>query len=228
MGRFDGKVVLVTGGNRNTGLDIVEKFVREGAKVFMCGSSAESTAKGAEALKARGIDGVVSQPCDVSDAAQVAALFDTIESIRIEASSGLSDDEIKRMKAEAEANANADKAAKERIDKINQADSMIFQTEKQLKELGDKIPADKKAPIESALNNLKEAHKSQDVAAIDKAMEALNNAFHAASEDMYKNAGAGAGQQQANPNMGGQQQQSSGSSSNNSDEVTDVDFEEVK
>jgi molecular chaperone DnaK len=132
------------------------------------------------------------------------------------------------MKAEAEANANADKAAKERIDKINQADSMIFQTEKQLKELGDKIPADKKAPIESALNNLKEAHKSQDVAAIDKAMEALNNAFHAASEDMYKNAGAGAGQQQANPNMGGQQQQSSGSSSNNSDEVTDVDFEEVK
>ena len=151
------------------------------------------------------------------------------QSIRIEASSGLSDDEIKRMKAEAEANANADKAAKERIDKINQADSMIFQTEKQLKELGDKIPADKKAPIESALNNLKEAHKNQDVAAIDKAMEALNNAFHAASEDMYKNAGAGAGQQQANPNMGGQQQQqSSGSSSNNSDEVTDVDFEEVK
>ena len=139
----------------------------------------------------------------------------------------MSDDEIKRMKAEAEANANADKAAKERIDKINQADSMIFQTEKQLKELGDKIPADKKAPIESALNNLKEAHKNQDVAAIDKAMEALNNAFHAASEDMYKNAGAGAGQQQANPNMGGQQQ-SSGSSSNNSDEVTDVDFEEVK
>ena len=152
------------------------------------------------------------------------------QSIRIEASSGLSDDEIKRMKAEAEANANADKAAKERIDKINQADSMIFQTEKQLKELGDKIPADKKAPIETALNNLKEAHKSQDVAAIDKAMEALNNAFHAASEDMYKNAGAGAGagQQQANPNMGGQQQQSSGSSSNNNDEVTDVDFEEVK
>ena len=79
MGRFDGKVVLVTGGNRNTGLDIVEKFVREGAKVFMCGSSAESTAKGVEALKARGVDGVVSQSCDISDAAQVAALFDTIE-----------------------------------------------------------------------------------------------------------------------------------------------------
>ena len=166
------------------------------------------------------LDGIPAAPRGVP---QIEVTFD------IDAS-GLSDDEIKRMKAEAEANANADKAAKERIDKINQADSMIFQTEKQLKELGDKIPADKKAPIETALNNLKEAHKSQDVAAIDKAMEALNNAFHAASEDMYKNAGAGAGagQQQANPNMGGQQQQSGSSSSNNNDEVTDVDFEEVK
>jgi len=79
MGRFDGKVVLVTGGNRNTGLDIVEKFAREGAKVFMCGSSEASTAKGAEELKARGLDGIVSQPCDISDASQVKALFDTIE-----------------------------------------------------------------------------------------------------------------------------------------------------
>ena len=79
MGRFDGKVVLVTGGNRNTGLDIVEKFVREGAKVFMCGSSASSTASGAEALKARGVNGVTSMPCDISDATQVKALFDTIE-----------------------------------------------------------------------------------------------------------------------------------------------------
>ena len=79
MGKFDGKVVLVTGGNRNTGLDIVEKFAREGAKVFMCGSSEASTAKGAEALKARGVDGVVSQPCDISDAVQVKALFDTVE-----------------------------------------------------------------------------------------------------------------------------------------------------
>ena len=78
-GRFDGKVVLVTGGNRNTGLDLVEKFAREGAKVFMCGSSEASTAKGAEALKARGLDGIVSQPCDISDASQVKALFDTIE-----------------------------------------------------------------------------------------------------------------------------------------------------
>jgi NAD(P)-dependent dehydrogenase (short-subunit alcohol dehydrogenase family) len=80
MGRFDGKVVLVTGGNRNTGLDIVEKFVREGAKVFMCGSSTSSTASGAKALKARGVDGVTAVPCDISDAAQVKALFDTIES----------------------------------------------------------------------------------------------------------------------------------------------------
>ena len=79
MGRFDGKVVLVTGGNRNTGLDIVEKFVREGAKVFMCGSSTSSTASGAKALKARGVDGVTAVPCDISDAAQVEALFDTIE-----------------------------------------------------------------------------------------------------------------------------------------------------
>ena len=79
MGRFDGKVVLVTGGNRNTGLDLVEKFAREGAKVLMCGSSEASTAKGAEALKARGLDGIVSQPCDISDASQVKALFDTIE-----------------------------------------------------------------------------------------------------------------------------------------------------
>ena len=79
MGRFDGKVVLVTGGNRNTGLDIVEKFVREGAKVFMCGSSDESTARGAEMLKSRGVEGVVSQTCDISDIAQVTALFDTVE-----------------------------------------------------------------------------------------------------------------------------------------------------
>ena len=97
------------------------------------------------------------------------------QSIRIEASSGLSDEEIKRMKAEAEANAEADKKEKERIDKINQADSMIFQTEKQLKELGDKFPADKKATIEGALGKLKDAHKAQDIAAIDTAMAELNN-----------------------------------------------------
>ena len=107
------------------------------------------------------------------------------QSIRIEASSGLSDEEIKRMKAEAEANAEADKKEKERIDKINQADSMIFQTEKQLKELGDKFPADKKATIEGALGKLKDAHKAQDIAAIDTAMAELNNALQAAAQDLY-------------------------------------------
>jgi molecular chaperone DnaK len=144
------------------------------------------------------------------------------QSIRIEASSGLSDDEIKRMKAEAEANAEADKKEKERIDKLNQADGMIFQTEKQLKEIGDKIPADKKAPIEDALTKLKDAHKAQDLDAIDKAMEALNTAFHAASQDMY-NATQGAGQPGAE-----QQGPQAGSSDSQGDNVTDVDFEEVK
>lgn len=146
------------------------------------------------------------------------------QKIRIEASSGLSDDEIKRMKAEAEANADADKKEKERIDKINQADSMIFQTEKNLKEYGDKLPADKKATIESALNKLKDAHKAQDVAAIDAAMNEVNNAFQAASQDMY-NAQAQAQQAQQNA---GQQQANNGGAKNGGDEVTDVDFEEVK
>lgn len=148
------------------------------------------------------------------------------QKIRIEASSGLSDEEIKRMKAEAEANAEADKREKERIDKINQADSMIFQTEKQLKEFGDKIPADKKVPIEAALGKLKEAHKAQDVAAIDAAMNELNNAFQAASQEMYnaQNAAQNAGGAQ---DFGGQQAQG-GSSNKGGDNVTDVDFEEVK
>ncbi|MBR7034358.1 MAG: molecular chaperone DnaK, partial [Bacteroidales bacterium] len=110
------------------------------------------------------------------------------QSIRIEASSGLSDDEIKRMREEAKANEAADKAEKERIDKLNQADSMIFQTEKQLKELGDKLPADKKSQIEAALAKLKDAHSKQDVAACDAAMNELNTVFQAASQDMY-NAG---------------------------------------
>jgi molecular chaperone DnaK len=134
----------------------------------------------------------------------------------------LSEDEIKRMKAEAEANAEADRQSRERVDKLNQADSMIFQTEKQLKELGDKIPADKKAPIESALAKLKDAHKSQDIAAIDAAMEAMNQAFHAASEEMYKNAGA-----QGGPSAGAQQP-GSGNASSGSQDAEDVDFEEVK
>lgn len=153
------------------------------------------------------------------------------QSIRIEASSGLSEDEIKRMKQEAEANAEADKQAKEKADKLNQADSLIFQTEKQLKEYGDKIPADKKKPIEDALAKLKEAHKSQDVAAIDTAMNELNTVFSAASQEMY-NAAQAQGGQQAGP-QGGQQQQSQQGGSDKSGskddgEVTDVDFEEVK
>ena len=144
--------------------------------------------------------------------------------IRIEASSGLSDEEIKRMKDEAEANAESDKKEKERIDKLNQADSMIFQTEKQLKDLGDKLPADKKAPIEEALAKLKEAHKAQDIAAIDAATEELNTVFQAASQDMYNAQDAGA--QGAGPQDAGQQGPSQGGSSD--DDVTDVDFEEVK
>ncbi len=143
------------------------------------------------------------------------------QSIRIEASSGLSDDEIKRMREEAKANEAADKAEKERIDKLNQADSMIFQTEKQLKELGDKLPADKKSQIEGALAKLKEAHSKQDVAGCEAAMNELNTVFQAASQDMY-NAQAQQGPQ-GNPNAGQQ-----GGSSKGDDEVTDVDFEEVK
>ena len=150
-----------------------------------------------------------------------------VQSIRIEASSGLSDEEVKRMKDEAAANAEADKKEKERIDKLNQADSMIFQTEKQLKDLGDKIPADKKAPIEAALNKLKEAHKAQDVAGVDAAMAELNSVFQAASQEIY-NAQNAQGGAQGGANFG-QQQQSSGNAGGNKDGgVTDVDFEEVK
>ncbi len=151
------------------------------------------------------------------------------QSIRIEASSGLSDAEIKRMKDEAAANAESDKQEKEKIDKLNQADSMIFQTEKQLKDLGDKLPADKKAMIESGLSKLKDAHKAQDIAGIDAAMTEINNAFQAASQDIYnaqqQTGGAGGAQdfgQQQNPNDGGNQ------GGSNDGGVTDVDFEEVK
>ena len=146
------------------------------------------------------------------------------QSIRIEASSGLSDEEIKRMKAEAEANAEADKKEKERIDKINQADSMIFQTEKQLKDLGDKFPADKKAAIETALNKLKEAHKAQDIAAIDSAMAELNNALQSAAQDLYN----AQGQQQAGAQNAGNAQAGGNASNKGDGGVTDVDFEEVK
>jgi len=108
------------------------------------------------------------------------------QNIRIEASSGLTEEEIKRMRDEAKANEEADQKERDRADKINEADGMIFQTEKQLKEYGDKLPEDKKAPITEALENLKNAHKAQDLPAIDTALEALNKAWHAASEEMYK------------------------------------------
>ena len=154
------------------------------------------------------------------------------QKIRIEASSGLSDAEIQRMKAEAEANAEADKKERERIDKINQADSVIFQTEKQLKDLGDKIPADKKSELEGALEKLKEAHKAQDIPAIDTAMDNLNKIAQAMSEQMYAQSGAqGAGDPTGGAGFtGGNPGGSAGnsSSSNNGDGVTDADFEEVK
>ncbi len=149
------------------------------------------------------------------------------QKIRIEASSGLSEAEIQKMKDEAKANAEADKKIRERVDKLNAADALIFQTEKQLKEFGDKLPAEKKAAIEKALNELKAAHKAENLAEIEKVTAELNKAWEAASQEMYQatqqagaqggpQGNAGGGQQQANPNSGGD------------DEVTDVDFEEVK
>ena len=144
------------------------------------------------------------------------------QAIRIEASSGLSQDEINRMKAEAEQNAENDKKERERVDKLNQADSMIFQTENQLQELGDKLPAEHKPAIEQALQQLKDAHKSGDIAAIDTAIAALNNAWQTASQQMYQQGGA-AGQPGGDQFNGGQQTQT-----NPNDEVQDADFEEVK
>ena len=147
------------------------------------------------------------------------------QSIRIEASSGLSKEEIDRMKAEAEANAEADKKERERIDKMNQADSMIFQTENQLKELGDKLSADGKSSIEAALKKLKDAHAAGDLAGIDAATAELNNAWQTASQNMYQGAqgqpGAGAGFQ------GGAQNNSQQGTNNGTDDVQDADFEEV-
>ncbi len=145
------------------------------------------------------------------------------QSIRIEASSGLTDAEIQRMKDEAAANAAADAKEKERVDKINQADSVIFQTEKQLKELGDKLPADKKANVEAALGKLKDAHKAQDVAAIDAAINELQTTFQNAAQDLYnaqQQAGGQPGAQQQGPNPNPGQQQGG-------DNVTDVPYEEV-
>ena len=146
------------------------------------------------------------------------------QAIRIEASSGLSQDEINRMKAEAEQNAENDKKERERVDKLNQADSMIFQTENQLKELGDKIPADHKPAIEQALQQLKDAHKAADINAIDTAIAALNNAWQTASASMYQQSGA-AGQPGGDQFNGGQQQAQQGPKP---EDIQDADFEEVK
>lgn len=139
------------------------------------------------------------------------------QKIRIEASSGLSKDEIEKMKREAEANAESDRKQKEKVEKLNQADALIFQTEKQLKEFGDKIPADKKTEIEAAIAELKNAHQSQDIKAVDAAMNKLNSIFQAATADMYKNAGG-----ESTTTENGNTQNTSNS------EVTDVDYEEVK
>jgi len=145
------------------------------------------------------------------------------QKIRIEAGSGLTKEEIEKMKAEAAANADKDKEEKEKVEKINQADSLIFQTEKQLKEYGDKIPADKKAPIEAALDKLRQAHKTGDVGHIDPAVTELNNAWTAASEELYKaTQGAGGPQPGAGPDAGPQGNAGPG------ENVTDAEFEEVK
>ncbi len=145
------------------------------------------------------------------------------QKIRIEAGSGLSKEEIEKMKNEAKANETSDKAEREKVDKINQADSLIFQTEKQLKEYGEKIPAEKKAPIEAALTKLKEAHKTQDVTQIDAASAEMNAAWATASEDMYKDTQAG-GEQSGAEQANGAQPQGADASEN----VTDAEFEEVK
>jgi molecular chaperone DnaK len=146
------------------------------------------------------------------------------QSIRIEASTGLTDDEIEKMKREAQENEAADKEAREKVDKMNAADSLIFQSEKQLKEFGDKLPADKKEPIEKALEKLKEAHKSQDLDAIEKASEELNALWQAASEDLYK-ASQAQGADPATEPAGDEKAKNDGK---DDQEVTDVDFEEVK
>ena len=143
------------------------------------------------------------------------------QSIRIEASSGLSKDEIQRMKDEAQANAAADAQRKEEADKVNQADSIIFQTEQQLQDLGDKLPADKKSLIETALNKLKDAHKNRDITAIDAAIKELQDVFGQVQQDIL-NAQQQAGAQNPGAGNGGQ------NSNNGGNNVTDVDYEEVK
>ena len=145
------------------------------------------------------------------------------QTIRIEASTGLSKEEVERMKAEAAANSETDKLAREKVEKLNEADNLIFQTEKQIKEFGDKLPADKKPELESALNALKEAHKSQDVPSIDAAITSLNAIWQAATQEMYQGGQAGDSNAGQEPNAGGQ----SGNSTNNNGDVTDVEYEEV-
>lgn len=145
------------------------------------------------------------------------------QSIRIEASTGLSKEEVERMKAEAAANSETDKLAREKVEKLNEADNLIFQTEKQIKEFGDKLPADKKPELESALNTLKDAHKSQDLPSIDAAMTSLNAIWQAATQEMYQGGQAGDPNAGQDPNAGGQ----SGNTSNNNGDVTDVEYEEV-
>jgi molecular chaperone DnaK len=147
------------------------------------------------------------------------------QQIRIEASSGLSEADIRRMREEAQANADVDKKLKEEVDKLNQADTLVFQTEKQLKEFGDKLPADKKAPIEKALEDLRTAHKNRDFSSIDAAIANLNTLWQAASEEMYKSTAQGGPQE--GPAATADQEQP-GSKGSGNDEVTDVDFEEVK
>ena len=151
------------------------------------------------------------------------------QNIRIEASTGLSQAEIEKMKAEAKANEEADKKAKERVEKLNQADTLIFQTEKQLTEFGEKVPADKKQVIEEAVAKLKEVHQAQDIEGLDTAMEALNTAWSAASQDIYQaQQGDQAGQPGGDPNAeaGGEEQGADASEAKN--EAEDVEFEEVK
>jgi len=143
------------------------------------------------------------------------------QSIRIEASTGLSKEEVERMKAEAAANSETDKLAREKVEKLNEADNLIFQTEKQIKEFGDKIPADKKSDLESSLNSLKEAHKSQDISSIDAAISNLNTIWQAATQEMYQGGQAG------DPNAGQDANAGSQSGNNNNGDVTDVEYEEV-
>ena len=150
------------------------------------------------------------------------------QDIRIEASSGLTEEEIQKMKQEAEANAESDKKAKEKVDKLNEADSMIFQTEKQLKEFGDKLSADKKQPIESALAELKTAYETKDVDTIQPALDKINEAWKVASEEMYKAQAEAQGGAQGPAGGPGAQGGADQGDAKGGDDVEDVDFEEVK